>query len=165
MSGRRGRAAGSACTSAGLGHVNHEKETFSSIQLIKAFGREAFTDELFERESAANLKASVDTAAAEARFLPIVQVLMALSLAIVVCFGVVRVRAGVLSAGDLWIFLSYLRGLKGPIKDLSKGLRRVSRTQARWERIQQLLETDSPAEDDALRSRAAPGWPHLDARR
>jgi ABC-type multidrug transport system fused ATPase/permease subunit len=128
------------------------QEAFSSIQLIKAFGREAFTDELFQRESAANLKASVDTAAAEARFLPIVQVLMAVSLATVVCFGVIRVRAGVLSTGDLWIFLSYLRGLKGPIKELSKGLRRVSRTQARWERIQQLLEVDSPTEDEALAS-------------
>jgi ABC-type multidrug transport system fused ATPase/permease subunit len=126
------------------------QEAFSSIQLIKAFGREAFTDELFQRESAANLKASVDTAAAEARFLPIVQVLMAMSLATVVCFGVVRVRAGVLSAGDLWIFLSYLRALRSPIKELSKGLRRVSRTEARWERIQQLLETSAPAEDEAL---------------
>lgn len=76
--------------------------------------------------------------------------MMAVSLATVVCFGVVRVRAGVLSAGDLWIFLSYLRGLRGPIKELSKGLRRVSRTHARWERIQQLFETEAPAEDPGL---------------
>ena len=126
------------------------QETFSSILLIKAFSREAFVDDLFERENKENLKATLATAAAEARLLPVVQTLMAIGVITVVCFGVVRVRGGVLSTGDLWIFLSYLRGLKGPVKELSRNIRRLSRAQVRWERVSELLQIDATEADETL---------------
>ena len=123
------------------------QETLSAIEIVKAYSREAFSDDLFERQSADNLKATLAAAAVEAKFSPVVRALMAAGIAIVVCFGVVRVRAGILSAGDLWVFLSYLRGMRGPIRDLSKNLRALARTQVRWERVHELLEMRSPTDD------------------
>src|SRR5262249_4654804 len=124
------------------------QETLSAIEIVKAYSREAFSDQLFERQSAANLKATLAAAAVEAKFSPVVRALMAAGIATVVCFGVVRVRAGILSAGDLWVFLSYLRGMRGPIRDLSKNLRGLARTQVRWERVHELLQMRSPTDDD-----------------
>jgi ATP-binding cassette subfamily B protein len=123
------------------------QETLASIALVKAFSREPFVDEIFERENAANLKASLAAAAVEAKFAPVVRVLMAVGSVIVLCFGVVRVREGVLSAGDLWVFLSYFRNLRGPLKELSNALRRLARAEVRWERVRDLFDTALPTDD------------------
>src|SRR5262249_15991330 len=123
------------------------QETLSAIEIVKVYSREAFSDELFTRHSDANLNAGLAAASVEAKFSPVVRTLMAVGVAGVVCFGVVRVQKGVLSAGDLWVFLSYLRGLRGPIKELAKDLRGLARTQVRWERVNEILALSTPSGD------------------
>ncbi|MFQ5639871.1 MAG: ABC transporter ATP-binding protein [bacterium] len=118
------------------------QETISSIETVKTYCREKFSDELFDNESAANFDAALNATNVEAKYMPVVQVVTAFGVAVVVCFGVIRVQAGVLTAGDLWVFLSYLRAFYKPLKDLSRQLRRLVRGQVHWEKIAELLQTE-----------------------
>ncbi|RMD95177.1 MAG: ABC transporter ATP-binding protein [Calditrichaeota bacterium] len=115
------------------------QETFSSIEIVKTYNRERFVDELFDQESVANYQAALNATNVEAKFMPVVQVVTAFGVVVVVCFGVLRVQAGVLTAGDLWVFLSYLKAFYKPLKDFSRQLRRLMRGQVRWEKIEELL--------------------------
>ncbi|MFQ5649825.1 MAG: ABC transporter ATP-binding protein [bacterium] len=130
------------------------QETFSSIETVKTYSREKFTDELFEHESEANLEAALNASNVEAKFMPVVQVVTAFGVVVVICFGVIRVKAGVLTPGDLWVFLSYLRAFYKPLKDFSRQLRRLVRGQVHWEKIAELLQTEP--QSDSQTSRIAP---------
>ncbi|RMF58922.1 MAG: ABC transporter ATP-binding protein, partial [Calditrichaeota bacterium] len=127
------------------------QETISSIQIVKAYSRESYSDEVFENESWANLQASLAASSVEAKFMPAVQVVTAFGVVVVVCFGVVRVHAGALSPGDLWVFLSYLKVFYRPLKILSKQLRRFVRGQVCWEKISELLHVEDGADERNLK--------------
>lgn len=119
------------------------QETISAIEIVKAYNRERYSDEVFQTENSANLQASLAATSVEAKFMPVVQSVTAVGVVIVVCFGILRVQAGVLTPGDLWVFLSYLKAFYRPLKDLSRQLRRLMHGHVRWEKITELLQMPS----------------------
>ena len=123
------------------------QEALQSIQVVKAFSREDFTDKLFDREASADRDARLHAVALEAKFTPTIKLMVQFGVVTVVTFGILRVRQGALSTGDLWIFLSYFRGVKGPLKDLGNGLRQLAQSQVRWERIHDVLVVESNIDD------------------
>ena len=123
------------------------QETLQSIQVVKAFSREDFTDELFDRENQDTRDARMATIMVEGKFTPTIKTLVQVGVVMLLAFGILRVRAGALSTGDLWIFVAYFRGVKGPLKDMSSGLRQLARTEVRWDQIRGILDTDSTSDD------------------
>ncbi|RMH85640.1 MAG: ABC transporter ATP-binding protein [Calditrichaeota bacterium] len=122
------------------------QETISSIKVVKAYSREGYSEKVFENESLANLKASLAATHVEAKFMPVVQTVTAFGIVVVVCFGIYRVQAGILSPGDLWVFLSYLQAFYRPLKILSKQLHRLVQGQVRLEKIVELLQIEDSIE-------------------
>lgn len=127
------------------------QETLQSIQLVKTFSREDFTDELFDRENESNRDARMDTVVVEAKFTPTIKTMVQIGVVMMLVFGVLRVRAGALSTGDLWVFLAYFRGIKGPLKELTSALRQLARTEARWEKIADILAIPETSQDPSRR--------------
>lgn len=70
-----------------------------------------------------------------------VDVLIAVATAAVLWYGASRVAAGYLSAGELLVFLFYLKGAFRPVKDFAKYGARLAKASAAGERIIELFET------------------------
>jgi subfamily B ATP-binding cassette protein MsbA len=134
------------------------QETIGSLRVVKAFGREDIQQEQFDRESAGSLEAGLRAARLEARYVRTVDVITAFATCGVIWLGVRKVFAGQLTAGDLYLFAHYVRGLNGPLREIAKQSVRISRARVGMERVLDLVQTevgtpDSPTAKPAPRLR------------
>jgi ATP-binding cassette subfamily B protein len=60
---------------------------------------------------------------------------------------VIRISQGLLSAGDLVVFATYVRRLNSPLRTIAREATKVSRTMARADRIAEVLAVDEMVED------------------
>jgi ATP-binding cassette, subfamily B, bacterial len=128
--------------------VSRLNEVLSSMALVQAFGREEFEQERFALESANNLEAGVKNARVAAAVSKATGFVTALGTAGTVLVGTQIALEGHLSPGDLLIFVTYVRGLYKPIKDIGKLWAKFSRAQASAERIDEILVIEPDILDD-----------------
>jgi subfamily B ATP-binding cassette protein MsbA len=124
-------------------------EVFSAIQVVQAFAREDYEDRRFDSESRDNVHAGLQARSVKAKLSPMVDIIVALGTCLVLAYGVHLVTSGVLSTGVLIVFLMYLKKTYKPIKDLSKMTNTLSKAAVSWERVQEVLGTDSAIRDRA----------------
>jgi len=122
-------------------------EVFNAIQVVQAFAREDYEDRRFTSESRENVRAGLQARSVKAKLSPLVDVIVAIGTCLVLGYGVTLVRAGELSTGVLIVFLMYLKKSYKPIKDLSKIANTLSKTAVSYERIQEVLGTESAIAD------------------
>ena len=122
-------------------------EVFNSIQVVQAFAREDYEDRRFTSESRENVRAGLQARSVKAKLSPMVDVIVAIGTCLVLGYGVTLVSAGELSTGVLIVFLMYLKKSYKPIKDLSKIANTLSKTAVSYERIQEVLGTESAIAD------------------
>ena len=96
------------------------QETIGSLRVVKAFGREDFQQQQFDRESAESVRAGIKAARLEAKYVRSVDILTALATCAVVWIGSRKVFGGTLTPGDLYVFIHYVRGFHGPLRDVAK---------------------------------------------
>ncbi|NNE42688.1 MAG: ABC transporter ATP-binding protein [Gemmatimonadetes bacterium] len=126
------------------------QETFSGIEVVKLFGREGANDESFDRENTALRTAWLGVNEAFALFFPVVQVVLAVAMALVLWGGGVRVLADSLTFGELVAFLQYVQRFFLPLRDLSEKYNVLQSAMASMERIFGILDTPADeAEFDA----------------
>jgi ATP-binding cassette subfamily B protein len=112
------------------------------MPVIKAFGTEDFEQERVERSSRARLAVGVQVSRLDGRFGGIVEMLGAVSTALVLGVGVLSVARGAISPGDLVVFVSYSTKLYRPLRDIAKQSTRFARAMARLDRIGEVLHSD-----------------------
>jgi subfamily B ATP-binding cassette protein MsbA len=118
-------------------------EVFTSIQTVQAFAREEYEDRRFDTESRDNVHAGLQARSVKAKLSPMVDIIVASGTCLVLAYGV---KLG-LSAGVLILFLMYLKNTYKPIKDLSKMTNTLSKASVSYERIQEVLGTESAIRD------------------
>ena len=131
-------------------------EVFSAIQVVQAFAREDYEDRRFDSESRDNVHAGLQARSIKAKLSPMVDIIVALGTCFVLAYGVSLATSGRLSTGVLIVFLMYLKKTYKPIKDLSKMTNTLSKAAVSWERIQEVLGTDSAIRDRADAREAPP---------
>ena len=131
-------------------------EVFSAIQVVQAFAREDYEDRRFDSESRDNVHAGLQARSIKAKLSPMVDIIVALGTRFVLAYGVSLATSGRLSTGVLIVFLMYLKKTYKPIKDLSKMTNTLSKAAVSWERIQEVLGTDSAIRDRADAREAPP---------
>ncbi len=122
-------------------------ENLSAIKVIQAHARESHENEKFQRQNASSAKAELRATKLEAHLDRVVQIILAAGTCAVVWYGVTRVRAGVLTPGDLLVFTAYLSGLYKPIRKLASLTGRLSKATACGERILAILELEPEIAD------------------
>lgn len=127
--------------------VSIVQEVFSSIRVVKAFAREDYEEERFERQSLDNVETALRAKSIKMKLNPIVDILVATGSCLMLGFGVRMVLAQQLSPGGLIVFLAYLKNMYKPMKDLSKMADTVSKAGVGFERIREILETESKVRD------------------
>jgi ATP-binding cassette subfamily B protein len=83
----------------------------------------------------------------KAKLVPLVEMIVAVGTCLVLWFGARWVLAGILSAGSLILFIWYLGKMYKPMQDLSKMTDAYSKAAVGYERIREVLETDSEVRD------------------
>ena len=123
------------------------EEVFSSIRVVKAFAREGYEERRFERQSLDNVETALQARAMKMMLAPVVDIIVATGTCLMLGYGARMVMANELTAGVLVVFLAYLRMMYKPMRDLSKMTDTVSKAGVGFERIREILDTESAVRD------------------
>jgi ATP-binding cassette subfamily B protein len=131
------------------------QEVFSSIRVVKAFAREDYEQQRMEEQSLETIETALHARSLKAKLSPLVDIIVAVGTALVLWFGARMVMAGQLSPGSLVLFVIYLGKMYKPMQDLSKMADTFSKAAVGYERIREVLDTESRVRD-LPRARVAP---------
>ncbi|HEX8889247.1 MAG TPA: ABC transporter ATP-binding protein [Pyrinomonadaceae bacterium] len=123
------------------------QETLSSIRVVVAFAREDYESRRLYRESLESVDIALRARSVKAKLVPAVEVIVAAGTCMVLWYGVRLVLAGDISSGAMIVFILYLGKMYKPMRDLSKMTDVISKASIGFERIKEVLETESQVRD------------------
>jgi len=123
------------------------EEVLSSIRVVKAFAREDYEQERFEKESRESVERALEARSIKAKLAPIVEIIVACGTCLVLWYGARLVLTGGLTSGELLVFLMYLGKMYKPMRELSKMTDTISKADVGWERIREVLENEMQVRD------------------
>ena len=134
-------------------------ESIGAMQVVQTFSLEDTFADQFGKQNRKSLKEGVKIKRLLARLQGTVQLMTGISTAVVLFYGTVLILRGSLSAGELLVFLSYLKAAFKPMQDFAKYSGRMAKASAAGERVIQLFETPADVSDekDALPAPAFKG--------
>lgn len=115
-------------------------ESIGAIKVIQTLSLDQIFSKTFSNQNQKGLKESVRTKRLESGLELSVEVLIALSTALVMWFGARFVLDHTLTAGELIVFLSYLKIAYKPIRNFAKYTTRLARARAAGDRVIDALE-------------------------
>jgi ATP-binding cassette subfamily B protein len=129
-------------------HQQREKESMvasiahdvlGAMAVIQAFNREPTEGERFARQNRTSVRAGVRTTRLESKLYRTVSLASAAGMCTILYFGVRAVLNGVMTAGDLLVFVAYLRGLNKPMRKLAKITSQMAKATSCGERVAELF--------------------------
>jgi ATP-binding cassette subfamily B protein len=123
------------------------QEVLSSIRVVKAFAREDYEQHRLEEQSLEGVEIALRARGLKAKLAPFVDMIVAIGTCLVLWFGARMVLDGTLSAGDLVVFILYLKKMYKPMQDLSKMTDAYSKASVGYERIREILDTERDVKD------------------
>ncbi|HSJ15721.1 MAG TPA: ABC transporter ATP-binding protein [Longimicrobiales bacterium] len=126
------------------------QERLTGIAIVQLFGREQDSIERFRDVNDSHLQAHLRSITYYALFFPVIELLTALSLALIIIYGGYEVTRGAMSVGAVFAFLQYARRFYRPIQDLSEKYNMLQGAMASSERIFQLIDTPLAQEPGGL---------------
>lgn len=124
--------------------VGDAAEALAAIRVVQAYGLEDTVAQGFAAGNQKALKAGIKARKLAARLERSTDLLVGISTAVVLGFGGWQVLGGVMTPGDMVLFLMYLKIAMKPLRDMAKYTGRIARAAASGERIADLL--DEPVE-------------------
>ena len=122
-------------------------ETISGVRVVKALNREPQNLEEFRSLTERMYRSSYRAAWLSALFLPAVQFIAAIVLAVIVWYGGLQALHGALTVGGIHAFVSYVTMMLWPVQDLARVFSELQRAIASAERIFTLLDTEPEIKD------------------
>ena len=115
-------------------------ETLGAIHVVQSYGLEEQLGRQFSKSNAGSLRDGVRGARLSAGLERKTDLLVGLATAVILFAGGTRLVAGQLSAGELIVFLGYLKSAFKPLRDLAKYTGRLAKAAASGERILDLAD-------------------------
>ncbi|MCB0992734.1 MAG: ABC transporter ATP-binding protein, partial [Acidimicrobiales bacterium] len=120
-------------------------ESLRQVGIIKAFAAEELTAKTFRDNARSAERSTMAATKQSARMSRLTEILTGGGVALVLMLGASRVRAGLISPGELLVAISYTRMMYKPLRKLTGEGARVAKATACALRVIDLL--DRPAED------------------
>jgi len=117
-------------------------ETIEGIKTIQSFRQEQANYNSFAALNAENYRLGMQQIHIFAIFMPLIEVLGIVAIAILIWYGGLHVLSGRISLGALVAALSYMRMFFRPLRDLAENYNVLQNAMASAERIFGLLDTD-----------------------
>jgi len=132
-------------------------ETIGGVGIIQLFGQEKNNYDNFRRINHENFLAGMRQITVFAMFMPFIELMSSVGLAVVIFAGGSGILAGRVSLGELVVFISYVRMFFRPIRDIAEKYNITQNAMSSAERIFQILdENDRIAEPHAQDAAAVP---------
>jgi ATP-binding cassette subfamily B protein len=122
-------------------------EALTSLRAVKAYGQEAYQDELFQRRSRMRMKEQLKLSSVQAGFHVLIGLCIAFATAIALTMGVSQVQAGIITAGDLLLVMSYMAQLYDPLRTVSTKIPELQASMASMQRALSILDETPEIED------------------
>jgi ATP-binding cassette subfamily B protein len=128
------------------------QENVSGVRVIQSLSREDENAKRFDRINAQNLDANVAAGRLTAAVMPLVEITVAIAMALVIAYGGYRVLHGNMGVAALIAFALQLQLFFDPVRDLVLQYTQLQRAMAGGERVIEVLDTQPEFEDkpDAL---------------
>jgi ATP-binding cassette subfamily B protein len=123
------------------------QEHIVGMSIVQAFNMEASEKKKFEAINREHRRAHIKSILAYSLFFPAVEILSAVSLALLVWWGVGGVLENEVSQGDLVAFILFIYMLYRPIRQLADRFNVLQMGMVGSERVFKLLDTESRIED------------------
>lgn len=114
-------------------------ESLRQMRVVKAYAAEQRATEQFARDARAGERAGVKAARVAARMGRTSEVLSGAGLGLVLFIGARRVLGGAITAGDLVVFMSYVRAVYRPVRKVTGEGARLSKASACAARLLEVL--------------------------
>ncbi len=134
------------------------QETLTGMEVLQLFRQERRRAWEYRKLNREHTDAHLDTVMCFSVFYPVVEMITAITVALIVGYGGSRIGAGELTVGALVAFLMYSEMFFRPIRDLTEKFNILQGAMAASERIVELLDTE-PAIGNAPAARL-PGHRH-----
>lgn len=132
-------------------------ESLGLVALVQAFSRADAEAERFNLGNRSTLRAGLKAAKLEAALSRTVELILAAGTGLVLFVGARRALEGIITPGDLIVFVSYLRSLHKPLRSIAAHASRMAKGVACGERIIAVLERE-PAIVDSPDAVPAPAF-------
>jgi len=119
------------------------QEIISNVHVVQAYGREPHEDNRFAEQAEQSLGATLEASELLLQFAPLVGLVMAMATGAVVWYGASQVLSGRITAGELLVFLAYLRGMADPVRQFSKMGGIVGKSSVAAERLGDVFSEES----------------------
>jgi ABC-type multidrug transport system fused ATPase/permease subunit len=119
------------------------EQGLQSMRVTKAFGRQELAEAQLAAVSQATVDASLKARRIKALLSPIVAVTVSLCTAFVLYRGSSLILAGLMTAGGLTVFLSYLSKFFKPVQDLATMTNTIAQAAVGVDRIRAILDADT----------------------
>jgi len=125
------------------------QEHITGMNIVQIFNREEEELEKFNAINEKHKQAHIKTVLANSIFFPVVEILSALSLALLVWWGSSEVLAGTVTFGGLVAFILYIYMLFRPIRQLADRFNVLQMGMVASERVFNVLDTEAHIENNA----------------
>jgi len=115
-------------------------EALSCLRAVKAFGQEAYEDELFRRKSRQRMTEQVRLASVQAGFHVLIGFCVAMAAAVALVMGVTEVRQQAMTVGEFLLVMAYMAQLYEPLRTMSTKIPDLQSSLASLNRAFALLE-------------------------
>ena len=137
-------------------------QVLAGIQVVKLFAREDDEDEQLRQLTQRSLKSGLKTTRLEARMNRDIELSIAVASALALWIGAGQVMQGLLTSGELVVFVFYMRGFYRPLRRISQVAERASKAATCVERIVEILDLDSDVPDGVERPPRLKGGLEID---
>lgn len=136
------------------------EESLSAVKVIKAFGTEEYEIKRFQRETRQNYEAAMRGTRVSQIFLPVIEFIVSIGLAVFLMYGGTQVINQSLSPGEFFAFVMLMSTIADPIRKLSGVFGNIPRSMVAAERVFELIdeqsevvEVENPVELDMITGR------------
>ncbi|MGK2874476.1 MAG: ABC transporter ATP-binding protein [Nocardioides sp.] len=130
------------------GQLNaHIEETFSGMELVKVFGRQAEVEETFKTSNDQLYESSFKAQFISGLIMPLMMFVGNLNFVVICVVGGLRVTSGNISIGDLQAFVQYSRQFTQPITQIASMANLMQSGIASAERVFELLDAPEQIPD------------------
>jgi subfamily B ATP-binding cassette protein MsbA len=130
------------------------QEGLQSIELVQAYSRQDLAEQQLRKASGDTVAAWLATRRLSALLSPIVGLVIAVCTGVVLWRGSLLILSGVMTAGALTVFLTYLAKFFQPVRDLSVMANTIAQVSVGFERVTAICDADQTVSE-----RAAPTEP------
>ena len=116
-------------------------ENVSGVRVIQSLAREDENTRRFDHINRENLRANINAGRLSAAVLPMVEGVVAISTALVLVIGGIRIAEGAITAGVVVGFVLYIQRFFDPVRDLVLQYTQIQRAMAGGLRIVEVLDT------------------------